>query len=160
MKTINHITFLVLLFLLISSNNAKAQNNFSVTQNGELAVRIEGETYVCLSVNGQVSGFGVAGNGLVSYFDNHVDRIGSVSISYFDGKIDRIGSTSVSYFNGNVDRVGNESISYFDGRVDRIGTYSLSYFNGKIDRIGMTSISTVSNQDLIIGITLHGNCAY
>jgi len=158
----------------MSSNNAKAQNNVSITQNGEMAVRIEGQIYVCLSVNGQLTGFGVASNGLISYFNNHVDRIGTVSISYFNGQIDGIGSTSISYFNGNVDRVGNETISYFNGRVDRIGTISISYFNGqidkigddtisyingRIDRIGTKTISTESNQDLIIGITLHGNCA-
>ena len=175
MKIIKNLTFLVLLFLLMSSGTAMAQRNVSITQTGDLAVRIEGQTYVCLSENGHIKGFGIASNELISHFNDRVDRVGSTSISYFDGKIDKIGSLSISYFNGKVDRAGNVSISYFDGRVDRISTSSISYFNGQIDkigdesisyfngrvdRIGTTSISAESNQDQIVEITLHGNCAY
>ena len=141
MKIINHIAFLVLLFLLMSSNNAKAQRNVSVAQNGDLAVRIEGQIYVCLSANGQIAGFGVPDNGFPSYFNNRVDRIGTESISYFNGKIDKVGNTTISYFNGNVDRAGNVTISYFNGRVDRIGKYSISYFNNQIDKVGDENIS-------------------
>jgi len=157
MKKGIHLNFLILIFLFTGNTYSKAQNNVSICLNGDLAVRIEHQTYVCLSPSGQVTGIGIPVKGNIAYFNgrisscddksvsydfnNRIDRIGSVTMSYFNGHIDGVGPTSVSYFNGKVDRIGNKSISYFVGHVDNIGATSISYFNERIDRIGDESIS-------------------
>ena len=131
MKKINFLTLLVLSFFLMSFNSTKAQDNVSICQNGDLAIRIEHQTYLCLSSGGQITGIGIPAKGFISYFNGRINSCGDKAVTYdLNSRIDRIGMESISYFNGNINEVGSSSISYFNGNVDKVGNQTISYFTG------------------------------
>ena len=109
---------ILLVIVLLTSQFCYSQSNITATvsQQGLVNYRItRGGSYIYISQEGNINGYGGFGNGSITYnYKGRVDRIGTTSVTYdYKGRIDGLGSASITYdYKGRVDKVGNNSITY------------------------------------------------